>query len=123
MNDPQNVEDVVSINLRFANGSIGNIMYISNGAKNVAKEYIEVHRSGATAILDDYRKLTVYGKGKPFHKKLVVQDKGQSNMIDAFTSSIKNGEPGVISFHEIYAVTMATIKAVESLRTSQAYSI
>jgi predicted dehydrogenase/threonine dehydrogenase-like Zn-dependent dehydrogenase len=63
MQDPQNLNDVVAISLKYANGSIGSILYFSNGDKSVAKERIEVFANGLTAILDDFKKLTLYSNG------------------------------------------------------------
>ncbi|MFQ6070847.1 MAG: Gfo/Idh/MocA family oxidoreductase [Candidatus Aminicenantales bacterium] len=110
MPDPHNHHDTLSINLTFENGSIGTISYFSNGSKSVPKEYIEVYRAGVTAILRDFKALEVYGRGRPFRKRLLSQDKGQKKMVHAFLDAIKNSKPSPIPFSEIYATTLATFK-------------
>ena len=50
MGDPQNLEDVVNISLRFENGSIGTISYFSNGNKSLAKERVEIFANGNTLV-------------------------------------------------------------------------
>lgn len=115
--------DTVSINIEFADNSIGSICYYSNGSKAFDKEYVEASSSGVTAILRDFRKLEVAGAGRIFRKSLLSQDKGQSAMVAEFLSSIRNGRPAPILFDEIRAVTSATFAAVKSLATRQPISL
>ena len=119
MHESNNLEDVVSIHLRFENGSTGSVFYLSNGSKKLSKEYIEVYRNGKTAILEDFKKLTIYGSGKSYKKKLIVQDKGQPNAINSFIEAIIKGKPSPIPYEEIHASMLATFLAVESMRTSK----
>ena len=121
--DPAGMEDTINVNLNFKNGSIGTISYFANGPKSLFKEYIEVYRAGATAILKDFKELEIYGSGKTFKKSLISQDKGQKKMIRSFIDSIKNGKPSPIPFEEIYAITLTTFKIIESIRTKQAVKI
>jgi len=115
--DPDGLQDTVQVGLTFANGAVGTIVYVANGAKGVAKEYIEVHRNGMTGILRDFKELEVYGGGAAtFRKRLFAQDKGQKEMVRAFVGAVKEGRPAPIPFEEIHAVTMATFKILESLR-------
>jgi len=117
------MEDTINVNLNFKNGSIGTISYFSNGPRSLFKEYIEVYKTGVTAILKDFKELEIYGSGKPIKKSLLSQDKGQKKMIQSFIDSIKNGKPSPIRFEEIYAVTLTTFKIIESIRTKQAVKI
>lgn len=121
--DPAGCEDTLTINLQFQNGSIGTIAYFANGSKSLSKEYIEVYRGGVTAVLKDFKELTVYGSGKPFTKKLLSQDKGQKEMVRAFVGAVRSGTGSPISFEDIYAVTLTTFKIVESLRKRQTVEI
>lgn len=113
---PEKTEDTVIITLRFGNGSIGSVQYFANGSGSLAKERIEIYRAGVTGVIMDFRELEVYGRGRPFRKKLVSQDKGQKTMIEAFIRAIKQGGPSPIAFDQIRAVTLATMGALDSLR-------
>ena len=75
--DSENLNDTVNILLQFENGSTGVVCYYANGSKSLAKEYVEVFASGTTAILNDFKELRIYGKGKPYKTKLINQSKGQ----------------------------------------------
>ncbi|MCW5517990.1 bi-domain-containing oxidoreductase [Muriicola sp. Z0-33] len=114
--DAENNNDTLSIQLTFANGSIGVVSYYANGPKTLPKEYIEVFNSGSAGILNNFKELKIFGK-KKFKKKLFNQDKGQAKMVDEFICSIKNGTPSPISFEEIISVSKASFAVLESLKT------
>jgi len=113
--DPQNLHDTVSINIEFGDGSVGTVCYFSNGSKQLDKEYIEIYQSGLSAVIRDFREMTVYGKGKPQRSKLISQDKGQSAMVKAFLEGLKSGKGSPISFEDIYTVSLATFAAERSI--------
>jgi predicted dehydrogenase/threonine dehydrogenase-like Zn-dependent dehydrogenase len=123
MPDGANLEDTVGINLCFRNGSIGTIVYFSTGSRSLFKEYVEVYSSGTAAVLRDFKELEIYAHGKPFKKKLISRDKGQKTMLRAFVEAVKEGGPPPIRFEEIYAVTLTTLKIIESLRTAAPVTI
>jgi predicted dehydrogenase len=111
-------EDTLNISLSFANGSIGTISYFANGPKSLPKEYIEVYRAGLTAVIRDFKELEVYGAGRsPRKRRLLSQDKGQARMLAQTVEAMKKGGPSPIPFEDIYSTTLATFKALESLRT------
>lgn len=113
--DPENLNDTVNFMLQFENGSTGVVCYYSNGANSLTKEYVEIFSSGTTAILNDFKELRVYGKGKPSKIKLFNQNKGQKEMVESFVNSIIANGKAPISFSEIVAVTRATFKVLESI--------
>lgn len=119
MKDASGMEDTLNINITFENGSIGTIAYYANGSKSLSKEYIEIFSSGTTAVLKDFKEVEIYGKGKPYKKKLVNQDKGQKVMVGAFLDATKNEAPMPISFQETFVATLCTFKIIESIRNSQ----
>ena len=118
MPDPNGLNDTVNINITFENGSTGVVAYYANGSKELAKEYIEVYRSGSTAILSDFKALKIYGK-QTFSKKLINQNKGQSVMMNKFLNSIKEGTVSPISYNEILSVTKATFAVIDSINKQE----
>jgi len=123
MRSAGSLNDTVTISLAFENGSIGSISYFANGDKKLPKEYVEVYCNGVTAVLDDFRTLSVYGSGRKKDKKLMSQDKGQKNEVQAFLRAVKEGHPSPIPFEQIYSTSLVTFKALESIRTGQAIKI
>jgi predicted dehydrogenase/threonine dehydrogenase-like Zn-dependent dehydrogenase len=113
MNDANNLQDTVTIQLNFQNGSIANISYFSNGNKLVNKEYLEVFGSGMVAIVDDFKDLKIYGKAE---KKITgSQDKGHNQEVAAYIDAVKTGKPTPISFDDQYTSMLATFKCLESI--------
>ena len=118
--DPHGLNDTVNINISFENGSTGVVAYYANGSKQLAKEYIEVHRAGSSAVLSDFKTLKMYGnKSKVFSKKLLNQDKGQPVMVKEFLNAIKEGKESPISFNEIVAVTKASFSVLDSIKNGE----
>jgi len=108
--DVDNLNDTAIISLLFENGSIANVDYLSNGNKNLPKEFVEVFCDGTVVQIDDYTKLTVYGKTTKKYK--YKQDKGHRNEVDAFCNAIIKGNAVPIPFEESYAVMKATFEVV-----------
>ena len=123
MRDPKGLEDVVNISLRFKNGSIGTICYFSNGDKALPKELVEIYANGSTAVLKDFRALTIYDQGKKKEKKLLFQDKGQKNEVVRFVDAVLNGKGEVIPFQDLYTASLTTFKIIESIRTGSCLKI
>jgi predicted dehydrogenase/threonine dehydrogenase-like Zn-dependent dehydrogenase len=121
--DPHGFNDTLSMNLSFTNGSIGTISYFANGSRELPKEYIEVFCSGLTGIIWDFKETKIYGKGKPTRRRLLNQDKGQSQMMKQFLQRIKMGGGPLMSPEDIFTVTQACFAVLESIRTRQAVSI
>lgn len=109
------LNDTLSINLSFSNGSLASICYFSNGNKNLSKEYLEVFCAGQVAIIDDFKEMTLYGE-KIKKSKLAKQDKGHRSEIIEFLQSIKNGTHSPIPFEDIYISTLATFAVLDSLK-------
>ena len=115
LKDPFGLNDTVSILIQFENGSTGVIAYFSNGSKELSKEYFEVFSAGTTCIIDDFKELKIYSKGKPFKKKLFNQNKGQKEMVEQYINNLLANKGALISMEEIYAVTKTTFKIIESI--------
>ncbi|MDO9545752.1 MAG: bi-domain-containing oxidoreductase [Pelolinea sp.] len=111
------------ITLMFPDGSIGTITYLSNGNKALGKEYLEVFCEGKTGILDDFRKLQLFGKSIDKKRALFTQDKGHTASLNAFVKTItQKGEPP-ISYSELISTAYVTLGCDQSLRTGQPVNI
>lgn len=123
MADPQHLNDIVNISLTYGNGSIGTISYLSNGAKTLPKERVEVFANGCSAVIEDFKSLTIYSDSRKTGNKLINQDKGQKQQVEAFVKAVLNGSTAPISSVEIYSATLATFKIIESIRTGECVRI
>jgi len=106
--------DTVSLQLGFAEGSIGVVHYFANGGKAFPKERLELFAAGRVLQLDNFRKLT--GFGWPGFKSMNLwrQDKGQKACAAAFVNAIRQGGPAPIPAAEIFEVSRVTIELAGS---------
>ena len=109
-------QDVV-VQLGFDNGSKGTIHYVCSGDRAFGKELVEVFGGSSVAVLDDFRRLELVRQGrKRVFRSWLRQDKGHRAEWQLFSQAIRTGAPAPISFDEIYATTLATFRATDSLR-------
>ncbi|HPF34741.1 MAG TPA: bi-domain-containing oxidoreductase [Candidatus Krumholzibacteria bacterium] len=110
-------QDDVQISLRFADGSIGTVSYLASGAKSLPKERLEVSANGRTGIIDNFTHVELHGRGGRTRKP--CGGKGQQQEVDAFLASVGAGAPA-IPLASQFATTLATFRALESLRSGAA---
>lgn len=118
--DVNGLNDTVNISLYFKNGSIGTVSYFANGSKDLPKEYLEIYSSGTTAIIDDFKTMKIHGKGKAASSKLMNQNKGQKEMVEAFVNGLLKDGQSPISMEEIFTVTRTTFRVLDSLQNGGA---
>jgi predicted dehydrogenase len=101
--------DTATIQLSFADGSIGTVHYFANGSKRFPKERLDIFAAGRVLQLDNYR--TLKGFGWPGFRSMNLwrQDKGQQACAAAFMTSIEQGAPPPIPFDEIAEVSRVSI--------------
>lgn len=107
--------DSVSIVLRMAGGSMGTIQYIADGDPSAPKEYVEIFGGQRTAILENYRSLTLHQGGKATTHRLMNQSKGHTEEIEAFVAAVVQGAPMPIDAQMLVAVTQTTFLIHSSL--------
>ncbi len=105
-----NTSDTLSIQLRFADGSIGTVHYFANGSKSFPKERLEVFAGGRILQLDNFRKLKGYGWTGFRKMNLWRQDKGQKACVAAFVKAIESGSGAPIPLDELIEVSRVTIE-------------
>lgn len=101
--------DTVSLQLGFADGSIGTVHYFANGCKAFPKERLEIFAAGRVLQLDNFRKLKSYAWPGFKSMNLWSQDKGQKACAEAFVKAINEGGLSPIPFTEIVEVSRMSI--------------
>ena len=123
MRTTENLNDTITLNLNYENGSIGSVCYFANGDKSLPKERFEIYGGGRAAVMEDFRSVTVYSQGRQKDKKLLVQDKGQKTEMQLFLEAVKRGDSSPIPFEELYMTSHITFMVLESLRTGNAVRV
>ncbi len=103
-------DDTFTLQLAFADGSVGSVHYFANGSRSFPKERLEVFTSGRVLQLDNFRHLRGYGWPGFRRTSLRRQDKGHQACAAAFVQAINSGGPAPISFDELREVSRVTIE-------------
>lgn len=114
--DARNLDDIVTVNFRFADGSIASVNYLSNGNRAFPKERVEVFQNGAILQLDNFRSLRGFGVRK-FSKmsSSFQQDKGHNACAASTLAALRAGKEAPIPFAELLEVSRVTLQVQDML--------
>lgn len=107
--------DNVAITLKFANGAVGQILYLACGDKLLPKERVELFGAKQSFIIDDFRTGEHYADGKC--RKLKLAGKGHEEELLAFLHSVRQGSASPIPLASLAQTTATTFAVIDSLRT------
>ncbi len=110
--------DTAMLTLGFADGSLGTIHYLANGAKSFPKERLEIFSGGGVLQLDNFRRLKGFGWPGFASMNLWTQDKGQSTCARVFVDAIKSGQASPISLDEIIEVSKVSIELSDRINSN-----
>ena len=119
----QPAHETLIATLSFSDGSLGTLVYAASGDPACPKERIELFGDGKAVLIDDFRSAAAYVKGRMKTRRRWVQEKGFQGELDAFIQTIRSGRAAPVPFSEIYAITLATFKTLESIRSGRPLSI
>jgi predicted dehydrogenase/threonine dehydrogenase-like Zn-dependent dehydrogenase len=108
-------QDNVAVTVRYQDGSVGTLLYLTQGGSRVPKEELEVFGDGKTAQLHNFAHLDVYaGDGRRSRSSRL--DKGQRAEMAAFVEAVRTGGSMPVPLECLFDTTMATLAVSESLR-------
>jgi len=101
----------------FERGSIGTIVYTSQGHRFFSKEYLEIHSGGITAVLEDFKYLGIKGEGLSItRRKLLRAEKGHFEEIKRFINAIR-GE--INAEHETKLAFISTLVSLLAIKSAK----
>jgi predicted dehydrogenase len=110
---PLECSDDFTVALRFADGSLGTLLYTAEGDARMGKERIEAFAGGQSLVIDDFRRLERYRDGRRSQVK-GRQDKGHQHELERFLAAcLGHAEPPDPATY--FESAQATFAAVESL--------
>ncbi|MEX0884941.1 MAG: bi-domain-containing oxidoreductase [Phycisphaeraceae bacterium] len=118
---PQVSDDQCFITVRHANGGVSTIAYLAGGDRAMPKERVEVIGGGRCAVIDDFRRVTTWAGGRERTRKLA--GKGHAEEVQAFADALRQGGAAPIAWDDLYAVSLASILAVRSLREGVPFEV
>jgi predicted dehydrogenase/threonine dehydrogenase-like Zn-dependent dehydrogenase len=98
-------DEDVSIQLKFADGSIANIQYITVGDSSIPKEKVEAFGG------NNYEEISNFKDGR----LSLSQDKGHENHFRQYVYNMKNGLEASIPVDELVATSLVTFAIQESI--------
>lgn len=108
--------DDVQVSLRYGDGSLATVTYLTSAHRRFPKETFEVSSGGRTARLDNFRRATVWsGPRARVRRHLGSPDKGQPAEIKAFLGAVRSGGPMPIALDSLTATTRATLAAASAV--------
>lgn len=106
--------DIATLELQLADGSIGSIHYLANGHRAYPKERIEVFCAGRVLRLENFRRLRGWGWPGFRGQHLWRQDKGQARAVAAFVGALRDGAPAApIPFDELLEVSRVSVRLAQ----------
>jgi predicted dehydrogenase/protein-L-isoaspartate O-methyltransferase len=107
-----------TVTLGYADGSVATILYADGGAADVAKEHIEAHAGGRSAVLHDFRSLELRDGSKRRTVRQRGQDKGHRRQLEHLREVLERGgrDPGLDPLSSM-AATLAALDAASDGRT------
>jgi predicted dehydrogenase/threonine dehydrogenase-like Zn-dependent dehydrogenase len=97
-------EDNVRVDLRFQDGSLATVVYVSNGAPGLGREQCEAHADGKSAVWRDFKYLSLtHGLSLSKVSRKLVPDKGFKAELAAFLDQARE--------HEFRSVTLPWLES------------
>ncbi len=114
---PQTLEqDSFALTLTYADGSLGLVTYVATGPPRMAKERVEVLGAGRSAVIDDFRRVALYGgHARPAMPVGLAKDKGHRRALERFLTFARAGGAPPIPYDRLVETTRATLIARDAL--------
>jgi predicted dehydrogenase len=107
----------MNVTLRYPDGSIANIAYLTQGDPRYPKETVEIFGEGRVARLRDFSRSELWFDGRRRVRRSMSIDKGQKRELEAFVHAVKLAAEMPIPTRSLIASTAATFAATRSAVT------
>ncbi len=106
--------DNFTVNLKFKDGSVCNLIYTAIGSEDYSKEQMKIYFDGKIIFLNDYSEMEVFGLKK--EKSRIKQDKGHFNEIKEFAQKIKEGNGFPIPLWQMIQATEISFEVEKQIK-------
>ncbi|MDX1402551.1 MAG: Gfo/Idh/MocA family oxidoreductase, partial [Kiloniellales bacterium] len=120
---PDDLENI-SVMIRYADGSLATLLYVTQGGSSTPKERLEVFAAGETLIMDNFAALVHHtADGKTLTRKGYGGNKGQSEEMRTFVSYLAGESPLPVKFDAVLAMARLTLFAEEAALAQKVISL
>jgi hypothetical protein len=109
------LENIAAL-IRYEDGSVGNLLYLTQGGAKVPKEYVEVFGGGITGQLHNFESLVFFDRNGQKKSSMRI-DKGQHSQMDAFVRAVRHAGAMPIAPESLLDTTLATLLIEEAARS------
>jgi predicted dehydrogenase len=114
------VDDASAV-VRFADGSVGTLIYTGLGDPQYPKERIEIFAGGGVAVIDDFR--AVEFSGLPGRNAKGSQNKGHRELLANFVAACEGKAALGVTAHDGLVATLCAEAALEAMRSGETQAI
>jgi predicted dehydrogenase/D-arabinose 1-dehydrogenase-like Zn-dependent alcohol dehydrogenase len=114
------VDDVSAV-VRFADGSVGTLIYTGLGDPQYPKERIEIFAGGGVVVIDDFR--AVEFSGLPGKSAKGSQNKGHRELLANFVAACEGKATLGVTAHDGLLATLCTEAALEAMKSGRVQEI
>jgi predicted dehydrogenase/threonine dehydrogenase-like Zn-dependent dehydrogenase len=113
--EPLQAAQDFAVSIAFADGSLGTLVYGTNGAASAGKEVVEAHRGNRSGRIDDFASLRTWGESRSRVHRVRGKDKGHSEELRAFAAAVRGDAPApaATSYLASTALTLAALRSLE----------
>ncbi len=115
---PDDAENL-AVTVSYSDGSVGNLLYLTQGGGKTPKEWLEIFGGGRTAQLDNFAGLSLFDGSSRRRVRARGVDKGQRGELAAFIGAVQSGGAMPIALDSLLDTTLATLAAAESARSGR----
>ncbi len=115
--------DNISVVVGYADGSVGSLIYLTQGGAGLEKEYLEVHGAGQSAVMRNFTSVEIFGADGRVRKQRHGGDKGQAAQMRCFVDMIEKGAPAPVIYETLARTTRLTWCALKAARDGQSHSL
>jgi predicted dehydrogenase len=120
LDDPENLSAII----RFDDGSIAHLAYLTEGHPRYPKEVIRAFGGGTISTFHNFLRTETWRTGPRRHRVSARGvDKGQKSQLTAFVESVVEGAPMPISLDSLVRTTKATLAVAESVLTGRSVQL
>jgi predicted dehydrogenase/NADPH:quinone reductase-like Zn-dependent oxidoreductase len=107
--------DNVAITIKFADGSVGNLVYSASGDRAFTREQFEIFCEGSAVVMSDFKQSLFYKAGKKRRFKTANQNMGYKEELEHYFKVVNGNQEAKLTPLECFLSTLAVFNINESL--------
>ena len=108
----------IAASMKFADGSIGTLVYSVVGSESSGGELVEAFAPGIGVTAEDFKRLTVKKKARRIRSRWFAR-KGYTAQLDGFVKSLREGQPTDVTVRDGTRATLGCLLALQSAESGE----